>query len=207
MLAGLEDRIERLAESDRAPAQRLLDRLRTERTKALAELHRVLDGARYRKLLDALVAAAETPRFDVDTDIDVPAVDVVPKLARKPWKKLRREVSELDAEPSDDALHQVRIRAKRARYASEAAAAAVGAKAERSADELADLQDVLGELHDAVVAEGWLRNAAVHAAPDEALVAGLLVARERADAIERRGTWDAVWDRARGKKHTAWLKR
>ncbi len=113
---------------------------------------------------------------------------------------------DLDEDPADEALHRVRIRAKRARYASEAAAAAVGREAERLAARLSDLQDVLGELQDAVVAEDWLRNAAGESTSDEALVAGLLVAREQAEAADRRDAWEDVWKRASRKKLAAWLK-
>ena len=189
MLASMRERRDELPERDRHGADRLVARLESDREAALATMQNVLDGRRYRLLLDALVEAAHEPRFADDTEPGEDATDVVPKLAAKPWKKLRKEVRQLDDDPADAELHQVRIRAKRARYASEAAAIAVGRQAEELADRLADLQDVLGELQDAVVAEDWLRRAAAESgsATDEALVAGLLIARERAEAADRRG--------------------
>jgi CHAD domain-containing protein len=47
-------------------------------------------------------------------------------------------------------LHEIRKRAKRARYAAELAAAGIEVDAGRLAKRLADMQDVLGELQDAV---------------------------------------------------------
>ena len=51
----------------------------------------------------------------------------------EPWKQLRDAVDALDDDPPDEALHEVRIRAKRARYAAEAVAPAVGTAAKRFA--------------------------------------------------------------------------
>lgn len=205
MLEELRDRTADLPDGDRRAAERLVGRLERERADALDRLQRLLDGARYVRLLDQLVEGAAEPRFDVEVDVERPAADVLPDLVAKPWKKLRREIRRLDDRPPDEALHRVRIRAKRARYAAEAAAA-VGEEADRLADRLADLQDELGDLQDAVVAEGWLRRAAGAGSTDEALVAGLLVAREQAEAADHRAVWEAVWDRADRKKLTRWMK-
>ena len=47
--------------------------------------------------------------------------DVVPGLVARPWRKLRKAVKALPADPTDPELHRIRILAKRARYAAEAA--------------------------------------------------------------------------------------
>ena len=192
--------MDELAPADRKPAQKLLDRLVAEREEALAALQHLLDGRRYRLLLDALVDAAAEPRFADDVDPKADAIDVVPSLVAKPWKKLRREIRDLGDDPADAALHKVRIRAKRARYASEAATPAVGADAEELADRLSDLQDVLGELQDAVVAESWLRGAAEGARRDEAMIIGVLIGLQRAQAADRRSSWNAVWKKAKAQE-------
>ena len=70
---------------------------------------------------------------------------------------------------------------------------------------MADLQGVLGDLHDAVVAEAWLREAAAGAPSDQALAAGQLIAMERVDAAACRRAWRSVWKRASGRKLRAWL--
>ena len=67
-------------------------------------------------------------------------------------------VKKLGDPPTDEDLHSVRIGAKRCRYAAEAVAPTIGKRARTFARAAADLQQVLGDHHDAVVAEGWLRD-------------------------------------------------
>jgi CHAD domain-containing protein len=102
----------------------------------------------------------------------------------------------------------VRIRAKRARYAADVAVPVVGKVAERFADALADLQDELGEHHDSIVAEEWLRAAVAAsggATKAQSLVAGELIAAQRQEAAARREAWPALWKDASKSKRTAWL--
>jgi CHAD domain-containing protein len=129
----------------------------------------------------------------------------MPPLVVKPWKKLRKAVRDAGDDPADDQLHQIRIRAKRARYAAEAVEPAIGKPAKDFADAVADLQSVLGDHHDAVVGEAWLRQAAASARRDVALVAGLLIAAERASAAATRERWRSVWKAANRKQLRAWL--
>jgi CHAD domain-containing protein len=70
---------------------------------------------------------------------------------------------------------------------------------------VADLQGVLGDHQDAVVGEAWLREAAASARRDVALVAGMLIAAERASAAASRDRWRSVWKAAKRKKLRAWL--
>jgi CHAD domain-containing protein len=114
-------------------------------------------------------------------------------------------VRALGPEPSDDALHEVRIRAKRLRYASEAVAPAVGNPAVALARAAADLQGVLGDFHDAIVAEEWLRASTQGTSTAQALAAGQLIARERDDAARCRAAWSHTWKRLNRKKRRAWL--
>jgi CHAD domain-containing protein len=129
----------------------------------------------------------------------------MPPLVRKPWKRLRKEVRQAGDDPPDGTLHQIRIRAKRARYAAEAVEPVFGKPAEDFADAVADLQGVLGDHQDAVVGEAWLREAAGTARRDVALVAGMLIAAERAAAAATRDGWRPVWKAANRKKLRAWL--
>ena len=81
---------------------------------------------------------------------------------------------------------------KRARYAAELA----GRK--KLVQRAKELQDVLGEHQDAVVAAGRLRELAAGASPEQALVAGRLVERE-AERRTRgaRATWPKAWKKLR----------
>jgi CHAD domain-containing protein len=154
-------------------------------------------------LLDDLVAAAAAPALLPGADR--PAAEVMPPLVARPWKKLRKAVRRAGDDPDDHELHQIRIRAKRARYAAEAVEPVIGQPAEDFADAVADLQGVLGDHQDAVVGEAWLREAAGAARRDVALVAGELIAAERASAADTRERWRPVWKAASRRKLRAWL--
>jgi CHAD domain-containing protein len=151
-------------------------------------------------------APSEAAPEPVGPDRDAVASSQAPGVVAGPWRHLSRAVAALDPEPSDDALHHVRIRAKRLRYACEAVAPSVGKPASELARAAADLQGVLGDFHDAIVAEDWLRQASADGPPALALAAGQLVAREREDAGRCRAAWTASWKRASRKKLRAWLR-
>ena len=111
---------------------------------------------------------------------------------------MRKDVRRLPSNPSDRELHELRKRAKKARYAFEAIAPKLGDKAVRAADALADLQDALGAHQDAVVAIAWLSGAALDSdAQDLAFTAGRLAARYELDMVAARRAWRSEWQRAR----------
>ena len=79
------------------------------------------------------------------------------------------------------------MRAKRARYATELAAPADNKRAQTLIARLKELQDVLGDHNDGVVAERRLREFAAKArAPRAAFTAGRIAERRRALAEEAR---------------------
>jgi CHAD domain-containing protein len=188
---------------DAKAGRRLLARLGEQRDHARRRLLGGMAQEKYAVLLDDLVAAAAAPALLPGADR--PAAEVMPPLVAKPWKRLRKAVRDAGDDPADDQLHQIRIRAKRARYAAEAVEPAIGKPAEDFADAVADLQSVLGDHQDAVVGEAWLRQAAASARRDVALVAGLLIAAERASAAATREQWRSVWKAANRKQLRAWL--
>jgi CHAD domain-containing protein len=158
----LAPRLSELPASIRQDASALVRHLDHERGEQIATLQRALESHRYLALLDNLVATVREPPLDrVHLDPDVRNRRAVERLTRKPWKRLRRAVDALTDEPSDPELHEVRKRAKQARYAYEATAPIIGKAARRLAKELAGLQDVLGAHQDAVVATDWLYQTAV----------------------------------------------
>jgi CHAD domain-containing protein len=169
----------------------------------LDALHEALDSDRYVRLVEALVELAlDPPPLE---RADTPARTTMPELAKIPWDHLVRRVDRLGHEPADEELHRVRILAKRARYAAEAAAVVIPA-AHRHASAIADLQGVLGDHQDAVVAEAWLRRAVAQGAGGpESFAAGLLVATEREAAADHRRRWRKAWKDASRKKLTSWL--
>jgi CHAD domain-containing protein len=165
-----------------------------------------MSSARYTALLDDLVRAAQAPPLRAPDDLPSgDATTVVAKLVRKQWKRLEQRVRSLPAEPVDVELHDVRKRAKQARYALEAAAPILGKRATRTARRVAELQEHLGEHHDAVVAMDWLRTR-VHDwnDPETAFVAGEVAESYAHDRRTRRETWNRLWQRARRLAPTAW---
>ncbi|MDQ4132446.1 MAG: CHAD domain-containing protein, partial [Actinomycetota bacterium] len=192
-----------LPSADHPGVRSLLRRLSKERAQARKRLLDAMTEPRYVQLLERLVRAANEPQLRPEAA--APACDELPKLVARPWKALDKAVAALPEDPPDADLHKVRIKAKRARYAAEAAAPVIGAPAVALGKALSALQDVLGEHQDAVVAEGWLREAAGRAGPDRALVAGELIGAQRAEAAACRAGWREVWEKADKKKLRAWL--
>ena len=195
-------------------AARELPPMKTEAEEAAPEVA-PLDGAEVDPSLDDITTnghpvpdtvAPATAAPPVVPDREAPARRLAPAVVTGPWRHLNRAVEALGPEPSDDALHEVRIRAKRLRYACEAVAAVVGQPAAKMARAAADLQGVLGDFHDAIVAESWLRSASARLAVPEAMAAGQLIAHERHDAARCRSEWRASWKRLDRKKLRAWLQ-
>jgi CHAD domain-containing protein len=203
LMDKLRRRVAELPVEDGPAALGLLAKLDAELGQARDALLGVLRSARYLSLIDTLVQGANDPPLTEQARL--PAGAVLPRLARKPWKRLAQAVSDLPPQPGDVELHHVRVLAKRARYAAEAVAPVAGRGAARFADAVAGLQGVLGDLHDAVVAQQWLRTAAGRH-PTRALVAGELLAQEAADAASLRGCWRAVWEKAARKKLRSWMR-
>jgi CHAD domain-containing protein len=203
LLAGLRRDLLELEEADAEAGHRLLKRLVTARAAAHRRLLAATGEPRYAALLRDLVAAAAAP--EVMPEAARSAEQAVPPLVRARWRRLHRTVLDAGHHPTDEALHQIRIRAKRCRYAAEAAAPVFGEPAKTFARAVAGLQEVLGEQHDAVVAEGWLRRAAVSARRDEAFVSGQLVMAERARAAAARERWRLLWASASRKRLRSWL--
>jgi CHAD domain-containing protein len=197
LLEQLGQRAERLPEPDRAAVTALAARARETRTRDRAVLLDAMVSPRYLTLLDRLVDAATAPPL-LDDEPARRARRLAPKLARRSWKRLRRTVAALPDRPTDEQLHEVRKRAKHARYALEAIAPVTGRNVRRLTASVSAIQDVLGEHHDAIVVTAWLRDAAIaSASPSVAFGAGALADTFGADAEARRARWRHQWTRAR----------
>ncbi|HET7719347.1 MAG TPA: CYTH and CHAD domain-containing protein [Acidimicrobiales bacterium] len=203
----LIDRLRRqaatLPEPDTGALAPIFRRLAIERDQARAELLEAMESPRYVALLERLIDAARQPQCRKAAD--APAAEVVPGLVATPWRKLRKAVEALPADPPDADLHQIRILAKRTRYAAEAAAPLVGRKAKAFAAAVAGLQEVLGDHQDAVVAEAWLRGAVEGADAAVSLAAGELIAVQMAQAAEGRKLWRKAWQKASAEKLRTWM--
>jgi CHAD domain-containing protein len=196
LLGLLRSKVERLAEADARIGEHLVARLVRGWEDARVELLGAMRSERYAELLERLVDAARHP--ELLPAADAPASEVLPALAMRPWKQLRRDIRALPEIPHDEQLHAIRIRAKRSRYAAEAVAPAVGPETRELARAVAALQDVLGDHQDAVVASTWLRGVARSSeSTDEVFVAGMLAGMLRRDERRTRAGWPAAWRAAR----------
>jgi len=192
-----------LGDQGRAAVDRILTRLGHQWETQRVELLVAMRSPRYGRLLDRLVAAAGAPVFASDSAERL-ASESLPQLVAGPWRHLRAAVEALDDPPGDAGLHEVRIRAKRCRYAAEAVAPVVGKPARRFARRVATVQDVLGAHHDAVIATAWLGETATSVEPVDAFAAGMLVGVLRAHEHRARTEWPDVWRAARRRSLRSW---
>ena len=150
----------------------------------------VLDSRRYLALLDTLDAVIADPPL-----LEHAAGDpskVIGKAVRKDFGKVSALVEEaIEAPPGPDrdfALHEARKKAKRTRYAAEAATPPLGTPARALAKSMKSLTSLLGEHQDSVMVREILRelSAVAHAAGESSFTYGVLYGREeqRAAGVE-----------------------
>ena len=203
MLGRLKKAAAALDPQDWAPADSIRSRLGRQRAVQRRALDTEYRSEGYVVLLDRLVDAARAPKFAEGADVS--AAEALPGLVQRPWDHLTKAVAQLEDDPSYEHLHEIRIRAKRVRYAAEAATLALP-EAQTMATTAAAVQEVLGEQHDAIVAARWLRDiAATNVTRAEAMVCGLLIAAEERDAAAWGEKWPDAWDAASKRKVRKWL--
>ncbi|GAC1595333.1 MAG: CYTH and CHAD domain-containing protein [Acidimicrobiales bacterium] len=205
LIERLKAEARRLDAADHGAAESLLLGLDHRRNDARTKLLTGMESSRYTDLLDRLVVAARIPVLAVEAGPTASARDVLPTAVLRPWRHLASAVAAAGDEPSEDQLHEIRIRAKRCRYAAEAVAPVVGKQAHRLAAAVADVQEVLGDFHDAVVAAAWLREHGRTVTANEAMVAGQLVAVEDRIAARSRRMWLKSWKRASARNLRTWI--
>ena len=189
-----------LADDDAPTVADLAAELQAESEEARARLVLDMRTDRYIDLIERLVEASRAPALT--SEAQQRAAVVIPALARRDWKQLRKGIAGLPDQPDDPQLHRIRILAKRVRYAAEAAEPIAGKIATRSADAAAALQDVLGDHQDSVTAQQWLRQAGKG---PRAFVAGELTALERETAAHDRAAWHNVWKKLDRKRLRRWM--
>ena len=109
-----------------------------------------------------------------------------------------RAAKALDAPASpevrNDRLHEMRKATRRVRHAARATEPQFGRRARRLADRMTDLQDVLSERRDSVVARQALQDigAAAHVAGESAFTYGILHGMERDRGEEAEQAFEAA---------------
>jgi CHAD domain-containing protein len=177
------------------PATNVVRQLESERRRAQKRLVAALESPRYVALLEELERAAEAPR--------VRAVDAsIRKLAARDFLRLRRSIRALGKNPSDEALHEVRKRGKRARYAAELAG---GKRARAFVEEAKSFQDVVGEHQDAVAAKERLTALVPKTkSPEVVFAAGRLLERQERRRHKARTSLPKAWKKLERRGRKAW---
>jgi CHAD domain-containing protein len=188
--------------ADRPALRALAAELKREKTDAQAALGAFLDGeaitylrAGFHGALQAVAAGGPGRRREA-------VRRTAPRLIGRALRRLYAGAEGLVA-PSADELHARRILAKRARYTCEYFAPAFGERLTGPIARLTEVQDTLGEIHDADVATGVLLGRIVTVAEDAArapqaaplarLVGRVLAARD-ARLVTFRAQWAALPD-------------
>ncbi|MBP0448881.1 CHAD domain-containing protein [Kitasatospora sp. RG8] len=179
---------------------------RAEYLRVWPEIVAALDSPRRRALADGLaVLLADPPlRGRAARRAGPELARIAAREQRRTAKRVRRALApERDGAASDgaardEALHEARKAAKRARYAGETAVPVAGEAAERYVERMKAVQDVLGEHQDAVVAAAALRENADGSG--EPFGYGVLYERELAAGAAARRELRPTWERAAGRK-------
>jgi CHAD domain-containing protein len=169
--------------------RRLLHRARKARLAAYAALPPMLEGAGFRALVWQGMALAEA----LDATRDGPPLHGFAQdaLARR-HRRLRKAGREIEALPPE-ALHELRLDAKKLRYAADLLAPLwPGQETRRYLRRLARLQDALGLANDATVARGLVLGLGARG-----WVLGLVEGFALAQAADSREMALDAWDRWR----------
>ncbi|ARP70211.1 CHAD domain-containing protein [Streptomyces pluripotens] len=164
---------------------------------ASSHLNGVLDSRRHLTLLDTL------DRLLADPPLGKAAAKrperVLARAVHKDLAKLSGLIGHaLDLPPGperDLALHEARKKAKRTRYAAEAATPALGARARSLTRSMKSLTTLLGDHQDSVMARRTLRelSAVAHAAGESSFTYGVLYGREEVRAATAEAQLPDLW--------------
>ena len=206
LAARLTAHTDSLLEPYRPSAEQLLARVRSSRLEARRDLLDALRTERYDRTMGVLIGVASDPPIDPGSvkRSTRPMGRLAGRLVKRRWTQVAHAVKAGGAHPSDDQLHQIRIAAKRCRYAAEAVAPVVGGDAARFAAGVAKIQALLGDYNDTVVAEAWLREAGLELTECRVVIGGL-IAKEQAERVRLRAKWPATWERASEREARDWF--
>ncbi|WP_116204691.1 CYTH and CHAD domain-containing protein [Amycolatopsis circi] len=178
------------------------DFARTSQTE-LARATEALSSTRYVTLLQSIAALLDTVQ------------PVGKKALRKPVRKAARKLYRATAATEglsgaelEQALHNVRKKAKRARYATDAVRLVFGKKLRTWRKHVKAVQQTLGKHQDSVVDRAALRHFAIDGFSENqnTFTFGLLYGRDEAAASMLRSRFGEEWRTLRKGKRPAWLK-
>jgi len=152
----LYDLLQSLSDDLALPLDRsVLDSIERRRKRGRIRVRATLNSKRYHRLVTSLCAAVLQPPLRKNASTTASAV--FGSRLDATMSSLFESVDKFGASPTNEQLHQVRILAKHGRYSAEVAEAYVGKGARDVANSLAEVQEILGHLHDQVGAVVYLR--------------------------------------------------
>jgi len=150
--------------------------------RAAARSAEVVLGETTKDLLTTIESVAAAP--DLKPNADRPCGEVLPELLQSATAKFAQEAGRLKPWTPDDDWHEVRLLAKRVRYAADTTAAVLGEEAKATATQAATYQELLGQHQDHCAAADALTGMAADAAaqddPELSFTLGRLTERHRA---------------------------
>lgn len=202
----LLDGVDALPERSDTTRDHIVAVLGRRREAARDDVLALLESPGYLDLHEALVAAVQDP-LTTDDAATTPAVDALPAVVGRRWKKLTTLVDRLSDTSADADWHHVRLAAKRVRYTAEAVAPGVGTDATRFAGAISEVTDLLGEQHDAVVAEQVAASVAVtgESGAEVRFTLGRVAAGQRDLAGRAASDFPDVWKAAARPKLRGWF--
>ncbi|TDW13963.1 CHAD domain-containing protein [Kribbella kalugense] len=142
----------------------------------------VVLGEATQELLTTLESIAAAP--DLKPKADKPCSEVLPELLQSATAKFTQQADKLKPWSPDDDWHEVRLLAKRVRYAADTSASVFGDEAKATAAQAATYQELLGQHQDHCAAADALTAMAADAAaqddPELSFTLGRLTERHRA---------------------------
>jgi CHAD domain-containing protein len=158
--------------------------------RATTDLLAALDSRRFAALPLALAAVGATAKR--------PRRRELRRAVRRSWRRTQRRhaayLAASDAHQRDELLHEVRKSLRRLRYACDALGTSCGKRVVAGAAEAKDVQEVLGEHHDAVVSLSLLRGLAVAERDPARLAAYALLFDVETTARDRAlARFEAAW--------------
>jgi CHAD domain-containing protein len=170
------------SEDDEEHVETILTTLTVGLDRATSRSAEVVLGATTVELLETLEAVAAAP--DLKPTAVKPCGEVLPELLAAANLKFNRAAGKLEPWTPDDAWHEVRLLAKRVRYAADTSASVLGDEAKATAAHAAKYQELLGQHQDHCAAADALTAMAVDAAaqddPELSFTLGRLTERHRA---------------------------
>jgi CHAD domain-containing protein len=170
------------SEDDQEHVDTILTTLTVGLDRAAARSAEVVTGESTALLLQTLDAVAGSPLLKPKAS--KPCSEVLPQLLDAANRTFTQEADKLKPWTEDDDWHEVRLLAKRLRYAADTSAAVLGDEAKETASHAAKYQELLGQHQDHCAAADALtamaREAAAQDDPELSFTLGRLTERHRA---------------------------